>query len=259
MHLDTAAIAAVLGLLGGWLVPALIARVPEPTEPVEQAEPAEGPKPVEGLEPVERVEPDEPVEKKEPKEHYADIARLPRLRPAAAVAGLALGGLLGLLLGWSWALVLTLPLVPIGIALAVVDWRTRLLPTKVLKPTYLLVIALILLGWAVTGDGTDVLRAAIGWLVAGGLYFVLWLIHPRGMGYGDVRLSGILGLVLGYLGWSELLVGVYGGFLLGGVIGGVLALLRRVDRAGYPFGPFMLLGALVGVVAGGPVISAIYP
>lgn len=228
MHPDAAAVAALLGALGGWLVPALIARVPEPVEPDEG------------------------------KEHYADIARLPRLRPAAALAGLLIGGLLGLLLGWSWPLVLTLPLVPIGIALAVVDWRTRLLPTKVLKPTYLLVTALVLLGWLVTGEREDVVRAAVGWLVAGGLYFVLWLIHPRGMGYGDVRLSGILGLVLGYLGWAELLVGVYGGFLLGGVIGGLLALLRRVDRAGYPFGPFMLLGALVGVVAGGPVVAAIY-
>ena len=87
-------------------------------------------------------------------------------------------------------------------------------------------------------------------LVAGAaaflVFFVLWFIYPRGMGFGDVRLSGLLGLVLGYLGWSEWVVGLYGGFLLGALIGGVLSLLKVVDRKGYPFGPFMLVGASGG-------------
>ena len=71
------------------------------------------------------------------------------------------------------------------------------------------------------------------------------------MGYGDVRLSGVLGIVLGYLGWGELLLGVYAGFLLGGIGGVVLSALRIVERKVYPFGPFMLLGAVVGVLWGG--------
>ena len=94
--------------------------------------------------------------------------------------------------------------------------------------------------------------------MAGGLYLLLWFVYPRGMGYGDVRLSGVLGIALGHLGWGELVVGVYGGFLLGGVLGGVLALLSKVDRKGYPFGPFMFLGALVGVVVGQPITDALY-
>jgi leader peptidase (prepilin peptidase)/N-methyltransferase len=73
------------------------------------------------------------------------------------------------------------------------------------------------------------------------------------MGYGDVRLSGVLGIVLGYLGWGPLLVGVYAGFLLGGLGGTLLTVLRIVDRKAYPFGPFMLLGALVGVLWGSDV------
>jgi leader peptidase (prepilin peptidase)/N-methyltransferase len=77
------------------------------------------------------------------------------------------------------------------------------------------------------------------------------------MGYGDVRLSGVLGIALGYVGWSELLTGVYAGFLLGGVGGLLLSLLRLVDRKAYPFGPFMLVGAVVGVVAG-PYVGALY-
>lgn len=226
--------AVVLGLvtLGlGLLVPPLIARIPEPRP---QEEPTE-------------------------KEPYAAIARLSGLAWKAALASGLAGALLGLMLGWDWPLLFLVPLVPVSVALAVVDWRTRLLPTRVIAPTYVGLIVLVLVCWLVVRDDDDLIRAGWGWLIAGGLYFVLWFVYPRGMGYGDVRLSGVLGIALGYLGWPELLVGIYGGFLLGGVVGGTLALLRRVDRKGYPFGPFMLLGALVGVVLGETVATGLVP
>ncbi|CAA9387199.1 MAG: hypothetical protein AVDCRST_MAG06-1346, partial [uncultured Nocardioides sp.] len=88
-------------------------------------------------------------------------------------------------------------------------------------------------------------------------FFVLWFVHPRGLGYGDVRLSGVLGIALGHVGWAELVVGLYAGFLVGGVVGLVLSRLRVVDRKGYPFGPFMLAGALVGLLWGASVASAL--
>jgi leader peptidase (prepilin peptidase)/N-methyltransferase len=226
----------------GALVPALIARIPEP-EPDEPDEPDEG---------------EVPEPEPEPKVPYAEIAAGPGLAWRAALASLVSGAAIGAVIGLEWPLLYLVPLVPVGVALAVVDWRTRLLPTKVIAPTYVGLVAVVLLVTAVTGDLDDLERAGLGWLLAGGLYFLLWLIYPRGMGYGDVRLSGVLGIALGHLGWSELVVGIYGGFLLGGILGGVLAALSRVDRKGYPFGPFMLLGALVGVVVGQPVIDAIY-
>jgi leader peptidase (prepilin peptidase)/N-methyltransferase len=231
-----AALAGVLAAGLSVLVPALIARIPEP----------------------EPVEPEEGAEPEEPKEPYAAIAALPGLAWKAALAGLLVGASVGASVGVEWPLLYLVPLVPVGIALALVDWRTRLLPTRVIAPTYVGLVAAVLLVTLVTGDVADLKRAGLGWLVAGGLYLLLWVVYPRGMGYGDVRLSGILGVALGHLGWAELVVGVYGGFLLGGVLGGLLAVLRRVDRKGYPFGPFMLLGALVGVVLGQPVIDAIY-
>ncbi len=144
-------------------------------------------------------------------------------------------------------------LVPVGVALAVVDWRTRLLPTRVIAPSYAVVTLLALAAALLGDDWPDLVRAGWGWAVAGGTFLLLWLIYPRGMGYGDVRLSGVLGIALGYLGWGELLVGVYAGFLLGGIGGTLLTLLRIVDRKAYPFGPFMLLGALIGVVWGASI------
>jgi leader peptidase (prepilin peptidase) / N-methyltransferase len=239
----TAAVTAVLGLASGALVPPMIAWLPEP-EP-DPTPPEEG-----GIE----------AEAEEPKELYADIAALPGLAVKTAVAGAVSAGLLGLALGWSWTLLVVLPLVPVSVALAVIDWRTRLLPRKLILPAVVGSVVTIAASWALGGfdGGTEtVVRTLVGGAAAFLVFFVLWFVYPRGMGFGDVRLSGLLGLVLAYLGWSEWLVGLYGGFLLGAVIGGVLALLRVVDRKGYPFGPFMLLGALVGVVLGEPIVSAL--
>ncbi len=104
-------------------------------------------------------------------------------------------------------------------ALAVVDWRTRLLPTWLIAPAYVVTVVTILLGLAAGQPGPARPGAAprSGWLIYGGLFFLLWFIYPRGLGYGDVRLSGVLGLALGWLGWGELLRRASGGgFLLGG-------------------------------------------
>lgn len=232
--MSQALVALAVGVLCaglGLLVPALVARIPEPQG--------------------------SPAAEEEPKEPYADIARLPGLAWKAALASGLSGALVGWFVGAEWELLPLVPLVPVSVALAVVDWRTRLLPTKVIAPSYVMTVVLTLVVWLVTRETDDLLRAFWGWLVAGGVFFVLWFIHPRGLGYGDVRLAGLLGIALGHLGWGELLVGVYGGFLLGGVGGGLLSLLRVVERKAFPFGPFMLVAAVVGVCVGGAVLDGL--
>ena len=245
----TAVVTGILGLAAGAAVPRLIAGVPEP-EPEEPEEPEEP------------DEPDRPAvaadaKPPEVKELYVDIAARPGLAwESAVVSGLS-AALLGLVLGWSWSLLVVLPLVPVGVALAVIDWRTRMLPTRLIAPAYAVTLVAILVAWLADGrDLVDLERTALGWLVYGGMFFVLWFVYPRGLGYGDVRLSGVLGLALGWVGWSELLLGIWNGLLFGGIIGGLLALVTR--RRDYPFGPFMLVGALTGVVLGQPVMSALY-
>jgi leader peptidase (prepilin peptidase)/N-methyltransferase len=234
LHPVTALATGVLGLAGSVLVPRLVALIPEP-------------------------EPDPGVEA-EPKQLYVDVAALPGLAWKAALAGGVGAAAMGLVLGWTWGLLVVVPLVPVSVALAVVDWRTRLLPTWLVRPTLFVTAGLVLVAWLLAGDVGDVdplVRAALGSLAAFLVFFALWFVYPRGMGFGDVRLSAVLGLALGYLGWPELVVGTYAGFLLGGVIGGLLSVLKRVDRKGYPFGPFMLVGAVVGVLVGQPVIDAL--
>ena len=236
-----AVLVALLAGVGGALVPALIARLPEPApEPEPEPEPA-------------------PVEDVEPKQPYAEIAARPGLAWRSALAAVVAGGIVGWSVGWDWPLLFLTPLVPVSVALAIVDWRTRLLPTRVIGPSYALLIVLVLACFAITRDGDDLARAGYGWAFAGGLFFLLWFIHPRGMGYGDVRLSGVLGIALGYLGWGELVVGVYAAFLLGGFGGGLLSMLRIVERKAFPFGPFMLVGALFGIAAGPEIWAHLGP
>jgi leader peptidase (prepilin peptidase)/N-methyltransferase len=151
--------------------------------------------------------------------------------------------------GWQPDLPVWVFLSVLGVGLGYVDWRTRLLPARLVLPSYLVVGALLLVAYAAERDADRLVRALLAWAAVSGIYFLLWFVYPRGLGYGDVRLSGVLGLALGWLSWPAVVVGTYAGFLLGAVIGGVLSMLRVVDRRGYPFGPFMLVGVVFGVLA----------
>lgn len=227
VDLGAAALGALTCGAAGLLVPGLIARIPEP-----------GP---------------EAQGDDRPRPSYAEVATAPRLLPAAAITSLLAGGLVGAAVGLGWPLLFLLPLVPVGVALAAVDLRTRLLPTVVVWPTLVATAVLAALSGLLEGDREALVRAGLGAVVVFGLFFALWWIHPAGMGYGDVRLSAVVGLALGYLGWAELAIGIYGAFLAFSVPGLLLALLRRdraILKAAYPFGPFLLAGALVGVLLG---------
>jgi leader peptidase (prepilin peptidase)/N-methyltransferase len=71
------------------------------------------------------------------------------------------------------------------------------------------------------------------------------------MGFGDVKLSGVLGLYTGWLGWGAWAVGLFLGFFLGGLFGIALLVAKKGGRkTAVPFGPFMLLGALAAVLVG---------
>ncbi len=239
MHLDAALVAAACGAAGGWFVPALIGRLPEPA-------------------------PEPPSDKKpeEPKEPYADIAALPGLAWKAALASAACAALVGAAVGWQWALVILVPLVPLSVALAVIDWRTRLLPTRLVRPATGVAILLGLVGWAVTRDPDDLIRAVIAMVAVRSFFWVLWWFHSAGMGFGDVRLAALLGFALGQLGWGEVVVGAYSGFLIFGLPGLLLAIVRRdrgLLKSAFPFGPFMLVGALIGVLVGSAIWSALFP
>jgi leader peptidase (prepilin peptidase)/N-methyltransferase len=182
---------------------------------------------------------------------YAELGRRPGLTWKLGVAGALAGAAVGSRLeydpiAWAWVYVAA-----VGVVLGYIDSQTRLLPTRLIVPSYLIVAALVVAAYLADDfDRDDLVRAGLGLIVMGGFYRLMYAIYPAGMGFGDVRLSGVLGLALGYIGWGALLTGMYAGFLLGGLGGGLLAVFRLADRKRYPFGPFMLLGALVGLLWG---------
>lgn len=151
-------------------------------------------------------------------------------------------------------LIAYLYLAAISVVLALIDIDTRRLPNAIVLPSYLVGGVLLTSAALLGGDLARMGGALLGAGVAAAVYGVLWLASPTGMGLGDVKLAGVLGLFLGYLGRGTFAVGLLTPFLLGGVFAFGLVVLRRVGRkSGIPFGPWMLAGAWVGIVAGAPL------
>ncbi|WP_410638762.1 prepilin peptidase [Amycolatopsis sp. lyj-346] len=145
----------------------------------------------------------------------------------------------------------------IGIALAVIDLDCRRLPNAIVLPSYPVLLVLLTASAWWRGDWWSLARAGIGGAALFGFYLLLALAYPAGMGFGDVRLAGILGGVLASLSWPALLIGAFGGFLLGAVAGVVvLAAGKGGRKTALPFGPFMIAAALVAIFAAGPLGQA---
>jgi len=145
-------------------------------------------------------------------------------------------------------------LAAVSIALAAIDLDVHRLPNSIVLPAYLVGGVALTVAAIAAGDLVSLARAAAGAGILFAFYLVLALIAPRGMGMGDVKLAGVLGLFLGWFGWEALAVGALAAFLLGGLYGVILILARRARRTtGIPFGPWMLAGAWVGILFGEPI------
>ncbi|CAM5438810.1 prepilin peptidase [Streptomyces pilosus] len=142
-------------------------------------------------------------------------------------------------------------LAPAGVLLAVIDVRVQRLPDPLTLP--FAAAALILLGLTAllpehAGEWTT---ALLGSLALGAGYFVLFLVNPGGMGFGDVKLALGAGAVLGWYGWPTVMLGTLAGFVSGALYGGALVVARKAGRkTAVPFGPFLIGGALVGLLIG---------
>ncbi|MGY1841543.1 MULTISPECIES: prepilin peptidase [unclassified Modestobacter] len=141
----------------------------------------------------------------------------------------------------------------VGVLLVMVDLRHQVLPDRVLLPALVAGIGLLAAAALAGGEGTALLRALGGAAVLFLAYLVLALASPGGLGMGDVKLAGLLGLYLGWVGWGALLYGALAGFALQALIALALVTTRRVGRSGaLPFGPAMLVGALLTVLLADP-------
>jgi leader peptidase (prepilin peptidase) / N-methyltransferase len=172
---------------------------------------------------------------------------------AALLAALTVALFAGLAVRYddSWVLPAFLVLAAGLVALSVIDFEHFLLPNRIVYP--LAVGTLALLALAAVGDDAWAAfgRAVLGGVAAAAALGALHLVSPRSMGFGDVKLAFVLGLVLGWLGWSELVLGLFCGFLAGAVVGIALIALRHRGRKDHlPFGPFLAFGTLVVLLWG---------
>ncbi|MBA4104004.1 MAG: prepilin peptidase [Arthrobacter sp.] len=150
-----------------------------------------------------------------------------------------------------------------AVRLTVIDVRHHLLPNRIVFPSYAVAGVLLLAAASFAGAGSGqgsagpvaglgfqpVLRVVAGAAILWLFYFILRLVYPPGMGFGDVKLAGVLGMYLGYLGWGHLFAGTFLAFLLGGLWSvALLAARRGTLKSSIPFGPFMLAGAAAAML-----------
>jgi leader peptidase (prepilin peptidase) / N-methyltransferase len=140
----------------------------------------------------------------------------------------------------------------LGVALAAIDITVHRLPDRLTLPAYPVLIALLAVAAIADHDVSALVRALLGGVALAGGYLLLALLRPGQLGGGDVKLAGVAGLALGWLGWSTLVWGAVLGFLLSAVVSLALLTLRRITlRSEICFGPFLLGGALLAILLSG--------
>jgi leader peptidase (prepilin peptidase) / N-methyltransferase len=234
----------VLGALAGGLAPAWVRRLPEPVPVPDGAPDSPAAEADVALTPIDAKPP------------YAELARWPALRYVAAIATAVCAGLLAWRIGWHPALPAWLYLTVAGVVLAYVDIRVHLLPNPIVLPSYPIVLVLLTIGALATGEWGALLRALICGAALWALFAAAVLIYPAGMGFGDVKLAGLLGLGAGWFGAANAVLGLVLAFCLGGLVSLGLVIARRAGRkSAVPFGPFLLVGFLLAALSGPDLIA----
>lgn len=141
------------------------------------------------------------------------------------------------------------------VAVTAIDIELRLIPKRIVWFAFGVGVVVFAAHAAVNGDLKRFAEAIGGAAAAFGLLFVIHLISPRGMGFGDVRLAALLGLFLGWLGPAHVGLGLFSGFVSGGLAGIAALALGRSRRSALPFAPFLAFGTVLAVLAGRPILD----
>ncbi|MGD0881760.1 MAG: A24 family peptidase [Acidimicrobiales bacterium] len=196
----------------------------------------------------------------EPVRHLLASGRsIPRTVGAAIVTG-ALVGAAAARFGPHLILAPYAVFLVMAVTVSVTDLTHRLVPRHLVYGAMVLVVPLLVVVSSLDHSWSDLSGAAIAGAVAFGVFFVIWFVVPRGMGYGDVRLAGAIGVTVGYLS----LLHAYLAFLVGFVLGLVLGLVLMVGSSAgrktrIPFAPALCAGAAVAILWGGPLVHHLFP
>jgi leader peptidase (prepilin peptidase)/N-methyltransferase len=137
-----------------------------------------------------------------------------------------------------------------GVALAQTDSAAQRLPDVLTLPAYPGLLALLAMAAIAGGQWTALARAAESGLVTGAAFLVIGLVSGGQLGGGDVKLAGLTGLGLGWIGWPAAAEGEFLGFFLAAAAGlALLAGKKASMRSTISFGPYLLSGALITALA----------
>ncbi|HZX56980.1 MAG TPA: prepilin peptidase [Ilumatobacteraceae bacterium] len=140
-----------------------------------------------------------------------------------------------------------------GVLLAVIDWKVQRLPTQIVYVTLAGVAAGLLFASLVEWEWVHLATAAAGAVLFANAFFLIWLVGRNFagvmlIGFGDVRLAALLGLLLGWYGLPYVLYGAIAGHLLALVVAVATCLRRRKLILRFSFGPTLIAGALAVVL-----------
>jgi leader peptidase (prepilin peptidase)/N-methyltransferase len=145
-------------------------------------------------------------------------------------------------------------LVTVGVALALIDFDLRHLPDSVILPSYVVTVVLLLPAGAASGDWQGAVRALSGMTALLTLYFALAMAYPNGLGFGDVKLAGLIGLYLGWLSWNALFVTAFGSLLIATAGGTAAVITKRATRhAAVRIGPCLVSAAVLALFVTAPL------
>lgn len=163
--------------------------------------------------------------------------------------------------GWGWTLLPALWLIPVGVAIAAIDLRTLIVPTRIVWPALGVAVLLSVAASVAEGRYGRLGAAAVGLVTLTLPLFLLWFVMPKGMGFGDVRLSVLLGWTVGFYAGSRpvaavmlLLVCLCVAAAVGLVVG-VVALGARGRNAKVPFGPALVAASYFCIAAAPQILE----
>lgn len=166
--------------------------------------------------------------------------------------------------GLSWELALAILYCSMFLALLVIDLEHGILPNVIVYPgmvvAFVLAVVVTVIPWVAGIQMKNAILPTLGSAAAGGaIGFVLLLIpalvYRGGMGWGDVKLAGLIGLVAGF---PLVLVAMFLAIVSGGLVAAILLLLRRKGRKdAIPFGPFLTVAAIVTLLWGNDVLRVL--
>jgi len=160
---------------------------------------------------------------------------------AATLVGLACWRI-----GWTWALPAYLAFALLTALLAIIDLHEKRLPNPLTLAGYPILGVGLIPAAVASGQWGDYGRAWASAAILLTIYAVLALASPAGLGMGDVKLAGSIGLILGWQSWTSPLWATALGFVIGGLVSAVLLIAGRAGRhTEIPFGPSMLLAAWI--------------